>query len=65
MFGSKKTINELERKLTEEKQRADTKEQLLELINTSTHLGLWYAYYKENGDVEAIIYTDEFRHMLG
>lgn len=66
MFGStKKTIEELERRLAEEKLRADTNEQLLELINNSTHLGLWYAYYKENGDVETIIYSKEFRRMLG
>ncbi len=66
MFGAgKKTIEELERRLAEEKLRADTDEQLLELINNSTHLGLWYAYYKENGDVEAIKYTREFRCMLG
>ena len=66
MFGTaKKTIEELNSKAAEEKFRADTNAQLLELINESTHLGLWYAYYKENGDVEAIIYTKEFRRMLG
>ena len=66
MFGSgKKAIEELNNKVAEEKFRADTNAQLLELINESTHLGLWYAYYKENGDVEAIIYTKEFRRMLG
>ena len=66
MFGNtKKTIAELERQLAEEKSRADISEQLLGLINRSAHLGLWYAYYKENGDVEQIIYTDEFRRMLG
>ncbi len=66
MFGNaKKTIEELDLRLEEEKNKSDTYQQLLELINVSTHLGLWYAYYKENGDVEAIIYTSEFRRMLG
>ena len=65
MFGNKKAIEELTAKLTEETGRADTLSALLELINGSAHLGLWYAYYKENGDVEQILYTDEFRRMLG
>ncbi|MBR5091576.1 MAG: PAS domain-containing protein [Ruminiclostridium sp.] len=66
MFGSnKKELEELQNKLTEQTEKAETYAKLLELINQSAHLGLWYAYYKENGDVEKILYTDEFRRMLG
>ena len=66
MFGkNKKAYEELNSRLTAETGRAETFSALLELINNSAHLGLWYAYYKENGDVEQITYSDEFRKMLG
>lgn len=66
MFGNNKALTEeLQTKLAAATKDADTFRTLLEVINKSAHLGLWYAYYKENGDVEQIIYTDEFRRMLG
>ncbi len=36
----------------------------LEAVNTSTHLGIWKCFYDEKGN-QTVIYTDEFRRMLG
>ncbi|MCR5788772.1 MAG: PAS domain-containing protein [Lachnospiraceae bacterium] len=55
--AQKKEIEELYRKL-------EISETELEAVNTSTHLGIWKCYYDENGD-QSVIYTDEFRRMLG
>lgn len=37
----------------------------LESVNTSTHLGIWKSFYDESGNQTGVIYTEEFRRMLG
>ena len=40
-------------------------EEELNLVNTSTHLGIWKCFYDEKGEQTGVMFTDEFRHMLG
>nr|MCR5626908.1 PAS domain-containing protein [Lachnospiraceae bacterium] len=75
MFGTKKDRSEvialqekiakLEEELAAEKEKADLNFSMLESINNSTHLGVWIAYYDENGEQSRVRYSDEFRRMLG
>ncbi len=73
MFGTKnqaviqekeEKIEELEREIAKLKEEVKVGTDELEAVNTSTHLGIWKCYYDENGD-QTVIYTDEFRRMLG
>ena len=57
-------IEELEREIAKLKDDLKVSNDELEAVNTSTHLGIWKCYYDENGD-QTVIYTDEFRRMLG
>lgn len=38
---------------------------ILDAVNKSSHLGLWMAFYNEDGVNDRVIYTDELRGMLG
>ena len=73
MFGKKmeskqlKTdtiIEALEKENAELKKKLETSKTELEAVNISTHLGIWKCYYDEEGN-QSVIYTDEFRRMLG
>lgn len=73
MFNTKSKAKEQEmadqieaqsREIEELKRKLEISETELEAVNTSTHLGIWKCYYDENGD-QSVIYTDEFRRMLG
>ncbi|MCR4716083.1 MAG: PAS domain-containing protein [Lachnospiraceae bacterium] len=57
-------IAELERQLKLAKTEADDRYKLLDLINTSTHLGIWISYYNEQGENYKVVYTDDFRRMV-
>ncbi len=37
----------------------------LKAVNTSTHLGIWKCFYDENGNQSEVMFSDEFRRMLG
>lgn len=73
LFGKKNSeydtlnqkISELEKELREERDRRELTESLLESVNNSTHLGIWSAYYNEKGENDTVVYSDEFRRMLG
>ena len=74
MFGKKKEaatnekdvrIKELEQEIAELRAKLEVSETELEAVNTSTHLGVWKCFFDEKGNQEAVIYSDEFRRMLG
>ena len=74
MFGKKKEastnekdvkIKELEQEIAELRAKLEVSETELEAVNISTHLGVWKCYFDEKGNQEAVIYSDEFRRMLG
>ena len=58
-------IDELEAKLSEAQAEAKLARDMLESVNNSTHLGIWAAYYNDAGENDRVIYSDEFRRMLG
>ncbi len=58
-------IKKLEKALAAEKKKSELNFHMLESINNSTHLGVWIAYYNENGQQDRVRYSDEFRRMLG
>lgn len=70
--GSKKYENEyeariaaLEEELKEAKQRTKLESQKVDILNRSTHLGIWTAYYGDNGEISDVEFSDEFRDMIG
>ena len=73
MFGSnekaggelERRIAELEAELQEARETAKLNDEKVEALNKSTHLGVWMAYYNENAEISSVVYTDEFRNMLG
>ena len=74
MFGKSKNENsgsnnsriaELEAQLAEAKYLADRNYRMLQSVNNSTHLGIWMAYYDENGEQAGVHFSSEFRRMLG
>ncbi len=74
MFGKKQNakvqendnrVAELEARIAELEGRLYDSEAELEAVNTSTHLGIWRCYYDEMGNQSAVVYSDEFRRMLG
>ena len=75
MFGFKKVslsdnsqeerIRQLENELEEAKAKEKLNADMLEAVNVSAHLGLWSAYYDENGQMYKVVYSDEMRRMLG
>ena len=74
MFGKKKEaatnekdvrITELEQEIAALREKLEVSETELEAVNTSTHLGIWKCFFDEKGNQEAVVYSDEFRRMLG
>ena len=61
----KETISQLENALAAEKQKSELNARVLETVNVCTHLGLWASYYNESGEQDHVVYSDEFRRMLG
>ncbi len=57
-------IGVLQNEIEELKKKLEFSEIELEAVNTSTHLGLWKCYYDKDGN-QSVMYTDEFRRMLG
>lgn len=58
-------IEALEKEVEELKKKLENSEIELEAVNTSTHLGIWKCFYNEDGSQSGVIYSDEFRRMLG
>jgi PAS domain S-box-containing protein len=58
-------IEALEKENEELKKKLENSETELEAVNTSTHLGIWKCFYDEDGKQSGVIYSDEFRRMLG
>ena len=74
MFGKKgnvnrndmtETVSALEEEVALLKKELEESRTELEAVNTSTHLGIWKCFYNEDGTQKGVIYTDEFRRMLG
>ena len=74
MFGNggKEYANEyeariaaLEAELKEARETAKLNDEKVEALNKSTHLGVWMAYYNDKAEIYSVVYTDEFRNMLG
>lgn len=74
MFGKKANqreqeyndrIAELEEQIEELTWQLNDSREELESVNTSTHLGIWKCFYDEKGRQADVVYTDEFRRMLG
>ena len=57
-------IRELEQELKEARAEAEDRIKLLELINESSHLGIWYSFYNEQGENYKVVWTDEFRRLI-
>lgn len=58
-------IKELRIKLAEANAARDEYEKMLLLINDSAHLGLWIAYFDEKGQMCRVVFSDDFRKMIG
>lgn len=58
-------IRQLEALVAQKDQEIILNQKLLEAVNNSTHLGIWTSYYNDAGENDRVIYSDEFRRMLG
>ncbi len=74
MFGKKSVgadsalwqqISELQAKLDAVNAEKEVLERELDAVNNDTHLGLWRAFYDDNGNQTIAVWSDEFRRMLG
>ncbi len=75
MFGLKKAtsnnsstdvrIAELEQEIAQLNEQVTIGRNELEAVNTSTHLGIWKCFFDEAGNQQNVVYSDEFRRMLG
>ena len=73
MFGSKSgknhdaeaQVRRLQLELEEMKESLKASQAELDAVNRCTHLGIWKAFYDENGNQTNVIFTDEFRRLLG
>ena len=72
MFGKKAVINdsndriaELEKQLREYKDKLAFSEYELKSVNKCAHLGLWKAIFDEAGNQYAVMFSDEFRSLVG
>ena len=52
-------------KLEELQKKLSDCEAEMEAINTAAHLGIWKCFYNEDGSRADVLFTDEFRRMLG
>ncbi len=62
--GNDSHVEELEKQVAELKAQLDDSRIELDAVNNSTHLGIWKSIYDRDGG-QTVIYTDEFRRMLG
>lgn len=58
-------IRELEEQIRQLREEVELKDRLLESVNNNTHLGIWIAYFDDRGQNDRVVYSDEFRRMLG
>ncbi len=58
-------IAELEQEIADLNEQITIGRNELEAVNTSTHLGIWKCFYDENFNQTSVIFSDEFRRMLG
>ena len=73
MFGSKSAKNHeaeervrsLQRELEEMKESLEQSRAEFDAVNRCTHLGIWKAFYDEKGNQTNVVFTDEFRRILG
>lgn len=71
MFGKKndsgqyqEQIRELEEKLAAAEARAAENERVLLTVDKFAHLGLWFAYFNDEGVNDRVKFSDEFRSMM-
>ena len=71
-FGNKKIedtssirIAELEAEIERLKAESHLKDCMTKQLNESAHLGIWRAFYGDDGNISEVVYSDEFRKMLG
>lgn len=58
-------LKKLQLELAEAKAARDEYKKMLFLINDSTHLGLWIAYFDEKGEIGRVVFSNDFRKMIG
>ena len=58
-------VKELRRRLAEATDKQMLTEAELKAVNNCAHLGLWKAFFDDNGEQTGVYYSDEFRRMLG
>ena len=73
MFGSKSgknrdaevQVGRLQQELEELKKNLEASQAELDAVNQCTHLGIWKCFYDQEGNQTNVIFTDEFRRLLG
>ncbi len=63
--GYNARIAELEQEIADLNEQVTIGRNELEAVNTSSHLGIWKCFFDEAGNQQNVVYTDEFRRMLG
>ena len=63
--SAEQRIRELEAALANKEEELSLQKKLLESVNNSTHLGIWTSFFNDAGENDSVIYSDEFRRMLG
>ncbi len=58
-------IRKLQEEIEQLKESVKAAETELEAVNACTHLGIWKCFYDESGNQTNVVFTDEFRRMLG
>ena len=58
-------IAELEAALEAQKELTRIGDQKLDILNSNANLGMWTAYFDEKGEIDRIVYSEDFRKMLG
>ena len=64
-FYENDNSKELKKRLEETTDKLMLNEAELNAINNCAHLGLWKAFFDENGNQTGVWFSDEFRKMLG
>lgn len=57
-------ISVLENELAREKQKSADEALKLSMVNNAVHLGVWAAYYNDEGQPEKAVFSDDLRNML-
>ena len=58
-------IAELEAEVERLKAEGELKDRMTKQLNDSAHLGIWRAFYGDDGNISDVVYSEEFRRMLG